>query len=131
MMKMDHKTQRAFDPLSPPPRPRGPAGRKVAAGILAALIMAAGACTFIVQDKSDQCTSDADCEHFGSHPFCKEGVCVESGLGPPGCFYGDAGTTEQIQSQCTTAQCLKFDNCARLHLCGGDSLPELVSPPKP
>jgi hypothetical protein len=131
-MNMDDQNQQssAAFPHPFPPRPRGSIGTKIAGGVLAALMLAVGACSFIVENKTDQCQSDADCEHFGSHPFCREGICVESGLGPPGCFYGDAVTSEQFQNQCTTAECLKFDNCARLHLCEGDALPALVDPPK-
>jgi hypothetical protein len=35
-----------------------------------------------------------------------------------------------LNETCTTAQCIDFDNCTRLGLCGGDaSLPPLVTPP--
>lgn len=96
------------------------------------LMLAVGACSLIVEHKTDQCKSDADCEHFNgfdSHPLCQEGVCVASSLGPPGCFYGDASVDDQFQNQCTDSECIKFDNCERLHLCDGGALPALVDPP--
>ena len=46
---------------------------------------------------------DADCEHFGSHPICKHGVCVSSGLGPPGCFFGAPMPQTDFANQCTTS----------------------------
>jgi len=49
---------------------------------------ALAACSLTVDTSTTQCTVDADCEHFGSHPSCQAGVCVSSGLGPPGCFFG-------------------------------------------
>lgn len=110
---------------------RAPTSRRhklARAAALIALLLTAGACSLIVQRSTDQCQSDKDCEHFGGHPLCQQGLCVATGLGPPGCFYGDAGTADQIQNQCTTAQCLPFDNCMRLHLCNGAALPQLIPP---
>jgi len=103
----------------------------MAGGVLAGLLLCIGACSFIVESKTDQCQSDADCARFSDHPVCHDGVCVASGLGPPGCFFGDAGTPDEYANQCSTSQCLKFDNCARLNLCGDAALPPLVDPPKP
>ncbi|HET6146285.1 MAG TPA: hypothetical protein VFH68_02045 [Polyangia bacterium] len=47
--------------------------------------------------------------------------------GPPGCFRGTPSTDEDFLNQCTGAQYLKFDNCARLGLCQGE-IPTLVDP---
>ena len=48
------------------------------------LVMLAG-CSFIIDKNETQCSTDADCSQFGSnHPFCQQGVCVDSMLGPPG-----------------------------------------------
>jgi hypothetical protein len=125
--------------MSPPtarsPRPRAP--RTIAAiargGPAALLALAfaalAGACSVLVEDQTDQCAIDADCEEFGNHPYCIDGICVESGLGPPGCFLGEPATNEQFQNQCTSSQCEPFDNCTRLGLCSGSQLPPLVPPP--
>jgi hypothetical protein len=131
-MMMNDQIQRTDASLSPlpPSRPRRSARGRIAGGILAVLMLGASACSFIVQGKTDQCKSDADCEHFGNHPSCQEGVCVESNLGPPGCFFGNASTQEQLENRCTTAQCVKFDNCKRLNLCDGGELPALVDPPQ-
>src|SRR5262245_41164706 len=105
--------------------------QRIGGGLLAALLVLCGACSLIVESKTDQCETDADCAKFGEHPFCKDGVCVASGLGPPGCFYGDPSSADQFLNQCTTAECMKFDNCARLGLCNGAKLPDLVPAPTP
>ncbi len=83
---------------------------------------AAPGCSFVLDKNENQCTVDADCEHFGSHPLCQAGVCVASGLGPPGCFFGEPTTQDQFANQCTTAQTFPFDNCKRLGLCDDASL---------
>ena len=93
-------------------------------------LMAAGGCSLALDTESAQCTTDADCEHFGTYPLCQEGVCVPSGLGPQGCFRGNASSEEQFLNQCTRAECQPFDNCARLGLCNpGEPLPDLVPRP--
>lgn len=98
-------------------------------GLLVALLLASTGCSFIIDSESNQCVTDADCVRFGTYPVCQEGICVPSGLGPPGCFKGDVSTEAQYLNQCTTSQCIPFDNCARLGLCNGAALPPLV--PKP
>jgi hypothetical protein len=75
------------------------------------------ACSLTVDTSTTQCTVDADCEHFGSHPSCQAGVCVSSGLGPPGCFFGTPMQQSDFANQCTTSQTFQFDNCKRLGLC--------------
>ena len=87
------------------------------------------ACSLLVEHETNQCATDADCAKYGPHPFCQQGVCVESGLGPAGCFYGAPGSDEQFLNQCTTLACVPFDNCARLGLCNGATLPPVL--PKP
>jgi hypothetical protein len=76
-----------------------------------------GACSLTVDTSTTQCTTDTDCEHFGSHPTCQAGVCVSSGLGPDGCFFGTPTDQADFANQCTTAQTFQFDNCKRLGLC--------------
>jgi hypothetical protein len=96
---------------------------------LAALLGALSGCSFILDTNANQCMQDSDCWHFdATYPKCVQGVCVPSGLGPPGCFYGAPSTATQFENQCTTAQCIPFDNCARLGLCDGGTLPALVHP---
>ena len=112
---------------------RGPSGRRASflrrALLVPVLLMAAAGCSLALDTESAQCTADADCERFGTYPVCQEGVCVPSGLGPQGCFRGTASSEEQFLNQCTRAECVPFDNCARLGLCSaGDALPDLVPP---
>jgi ABC-type phosphate transport system substrate-binding protein len=99
----------------------------------AALLASAGACSVLLDRSAAQCQTDADCSQFGSHPYCQSGVCVSSGLGPSDCYFGTPQSQSNFQNQCTTAQCLSFDNCSRLGLCNGatDGDAGLVSPPVP
>ncbi|WP_163994288.1 hypothetical protein [Pyxidicoccus caerfyrddinensis] len=94
------------------------------------LLMAASGCSLALDTESAQCSTDADCERFGTYPICQEGVCLPSGLGPQGCFRGAATSEEQFLNQCTRADCVPFDNCARLGRCNPDeALPDLVPRP--
>lgn len=94
--------------------------RSISVLVLAGLSTAG--CSLVLDDNGTQCTVDADCENFGSHPLCQAGVCVASGLGPPGCFFGEPKTQDQFANQCTLAQTYQFDNCARLGLCDDNAL---------
>lgn len=95
----------------------------------------------VLDSSPTQCAVDEDCAHFGDHPVCQAGVCVASGLGPPGCFFGQPTTQDQFADQCTTAQTLQFDNCSKLQLCTDTDLamamgtamspPALPPPPAP
>jgi len=97
--------------------------------LLVSCLLFASGCSLLLDTNTVQCTTDADCEHFGGHPSCQEGVCVPSGLGPEGCFFGTPTTDEEFQNQCSTAECIPFDNCARFGYCTpSDTLP-LVAPP--
>jgi hypothetical protein len=98
------------------------------------LLMTSAACTALLDHDATQCQSDSDCAHFGDHPYCQGGVCVSSGLGPTSCFYGTPQQPQDFMNQCSTAQCLSFDNCQRLGLCDGgeeDADGGLVAPPTP
>jgi len=109
-------------------------GRRWTGVTAVALLLTSAACTALLDHDATQCQSDGDCAHFGSHPYCASGVCVSSGLGPTSCFYGPPQQPQDFMNQCSTAQCLSFDNCQRLGLCGTDSSePDagLVSPPTP
>jgi ABC-type phosphate transport system substrate-binding protein len=77
-----------------------------------------GACSLIV-DRSHQCVVDDDCAVFEDHPVCRTGVCVSSGLGPRGCFFGAPKNQEDFANACTVAHtaCIPFDNCKRLGIC--------------
>ena len=98
--------------------------------LLGALLTASAACTVLLDRDATQCHTDTDCARFGSHPICQSGVCVQSGLGPIACFYGTPRQPADYLNQCSTAQCLSFDNCHRLGLCGGASdLDAALQPP--
>lgn len=80
-------------------------------------------CSFIIDTNETQCSTDSDCSQFGSnHPFCQQGVCVDSMLGPPGCFFGTPMQPSDFANQCTTAQTFQYDNCKNLNLCDATSL---------
>lgn len=88
------------------------------------------ACSALLNHDSAQCVTNSDCEQFADHPMCSAGVCVSSGLGPEGCFFGTPSTQEQFANQCSTATCETFDNCERLGQCAGDAgLPPSITPP--
>ena len=79
-----------------------------------------------------QCSADTDCARFETgntaYAVCSQGICVDSGLGPKGCFSGTPTTTIQYLNACTAAQSMPFDNCARLGLCGAAALPAPTAP---
>jgi hypothetical protein len=79
-------------------------------------------CSLVVDKSETQCSTDSDCVHFGNHPSCQAGVCVDSGLGPPGCFFGTPSAQSDFANQCTTSMTYQYDNCGKLGLCGSDSL---------
>ena len=112
---------------------RDTASQKWMAALAGGTLLASAACTALVDRSSTQCEADSDCERFGGHPYCQGGVCVASGLGPADCFYGTPQQPSDFLNQCSTAQCLSFDNCQRLGLCGGSSDVDaaLASPPAP
>lgn len=98
-------------------------------GLLAAFVAAPLlACTALINHDGDQCSTDGDCAHFGDHPVCQSGVCVSSGLGPVGCFLGDASTAEQFLNQCSTSQCLASDPCTANGICDDDAQAPIVAP---
>jgi hypothetical protein len=84
--------------------------------------LATTGCSLLVDTSTTQCSTDTDCEHFGTHPSCQAGVCVDSGLGPPGCFFGTPNAQADFANQCTTAETLQFDNCMRLGMCDASAL---------
>src|SRR5437763_17196626 len=96
-------------------------------GLLALCLFA---CSALLNHDPGQCTTDNDCAQFAGHLVCSSGVCVASGLGPDGCFFGTPSTPEEFANQCSTATCEQFDNCARLAQCDPDAgLPPPVTPP--
>ena len=118
--------------------------RTVAAVVVA---VALTACSLLVNKDKNQCSSSRDC---GSGASCVDGVCVIGSGGLDGSndapgdgpATGDAGCAPKapvtqddfLNEKYTNAECIPFDNCARVGLCpgvdGGDGgLPALVSPP--
>ncbi len=96
--------------------------------VVGALVALSG-CSLIVEQRKVQCSTDADCVAFAPHPFCIEGVCVESGLGPAGCFVGEASSDLDYLNRCSTG-CIEFDNCARLGWCdAAATLPAILARP--
>jgi hypothetical protein len=84
---------------------------------------------------AEQCSIDSDCTKFETADpqhaiFCQKGVCVESNLGPKGCFPGAPASTPDFLNACTEAKSLPFDNCGRLGLCqSGAAMPDPIAPP--
>ncbi len=112
---------------------RGVSGKTWMGAVATALLMACAACSLLLDHTAVQCESDSDCAKFGSHPYCQGGVCVASGLEPVDCFYGTPQRPQDFMNQCSTAACMSFDNCSRMHLCGDASnlSSPLMSPPLP
>lgn len=97
------------------------------------LLGPASACSVALDRDGAQCTTDLDCARFESgsttHAVCNQGVCMDSGLGPHGCFGGAPVATVDYLNACTTAQNAPFNNCLRLGLCTPNApLPDVTSP---
>ena len=108
-----------------------------------ALVMTA--CSLLVNTDKDQCSVDGDCAATAG-AVCRVGVCVlassladagaDARCDGPNDSDADAGCTPKVpvsdpdffNEKCTSAQCIDFDNCARLGVCDG-GLPPLVTPP--
>ena len=99
---------------------------------LAFALSITSACSVMVDRDMVQCRADTDCIKFETgntaHAVCSQGICVNSGLGPKGCFSGTPTTTIQYLNACTAAQNMSFNNCARLGLCGAAALPDPAPP---
>jgi hypothetical protein len=100
---------------------------------LAVLAISTSACSVMFDRNIKQCATDLDCVSFETgdtaYAVCSEGVCVNSGLGPKGCFSGTPTATVDYLNACTAAQNMSFDNCARLGLCvAGAPLPAPLPP---
>jgi ABC-type phosphate transport system substrate-binding protein len=104
-------------------------GRRWSRAVVVAMLSICAACTLLVDRSALQCRLDSECVRFGGHPFCQNGVCVASGLGPSACFYGKPQQPQDFLNQCSDAECLAFDNCKRLGLCSGAFTASLIAPP--
>ncbi len=93
--------------------------------IVAGMLLLPSACTLMIDRGLEQCRTDLDCAKFETNgtarAVCREGVCMDSGLGPKGCFSGAPSTSIEYLNACTTAEHTPFDNCIRLGLCGADA----------
>jgi hypothetical protein len=100
--------------------------------VLAVALPITSACSVTIDRTMVQCRADTDCAKFETgntaHALCSQGICVNSGLGPKGCFAGTPTTTSQYLNACTAAQNMPFNNCARLGLCGAATLPDPAPP---
>lgn len=115
------------------------------------LVVASAACSLLVNTDATQCSTDGDCAGFAAGAVCRDSVCVKPGgpgngadgdiegstngegggdgggdggpLGPcqTNGFRGTPTTNAEFLNHCTAAQCLPFDNCAKLGLCGADA----------
>src|SRR5215510_13495493 len=59
---------------------------------------------------------------FATTTGCELYVNTDTGLGPPGCFFGTPSTPAEFANQCTKAKWIPFDNCARLDACDDAAL---------
>lgn len=111
---------------------------KIAAAL--GTLVAISACSLVVDTNKDQCSTDSDCHTAGA--VCSDGVCaLTKGDGGPDTdgTPGDASLdctpkvpvsqSDFLNETCTSAQCIDFDNCARIGICDGATLPALVTPP--
>src|SRR5580700_8366915 len=122
-----------FFPRMPSCARRTVAGRLLARApwLALAALLACGACTALLDRNATQCEADADCQHFGGHPYCQGGVCVASDLGPANCVSAPPQQPSDFLNQCSDSQCMSFDNCSRLGQCSDASEFDagLVAPP--
>lgn len=99
------------------------------AAVVSAVLAASAGCSLVLDKQTEQCSTDADCDHFGGHPHCSAGYCIASGLGPEGCFLGTPKTQSDYLNACSTSKCVPFSNCDRLGLCtDNQALPALTTP---
>jgi hypothetical protein len=115
---------------------------RVLQAITVTLLVASPECTALLDRNPVQCQTDADCEHFAGHPYCRDSVCVRSYLQPKDCFLATSTqpprTLPEFLNQCslnylpdpTGTTCLSFDNCGRVApSCGGASDAGIMGPP--
>ena len=93
------------------------------------------ACSLVVTNDTDQCSTDGDCASHGAGAVCRSGVCINASSPSNG---GDGSTTctpktpvtqlDILNEPCTNATCISFDDCARLGICTDAGLPALITP---
>src|SRR3954468_1125230 len=77
---------------------------------VALLLAGTGSCTRLIDHSAVRCQTDDDCLHFSPyHPYCRDSVCIASGLNPAGCYYPKekaalkTAANDDFLNQCTTA----------------------------
>jgi hypothetical protein len=102
--------------------------RRGSIAVAAAVALAGGACSLLLDHSGVQCRTDSDCLHVNPSSVCEDSLCVK--VGPPGCFRGTATTIDQFLNHCGTGQFdQSFSNCVRIHLCSAsDAPPDMVKP---
>ncbi|MEZ4297108.1 MAG: hypothetical protein R3B70_19235 [Polyangiaceae bacterium] len=101
-------------------------GRAVFWSASTALLLGAGACSFLVDSKAEQCESDADCSALGAGVKCGEDkVCIQSSTGGAGggttssggggtggemTGGGGTGTTTSTPTETTAPTCASPDS---------------------
>lgn len=93
------------------------------------------ACSLVVNNDTEQCSTDGDCRGYAADAVCRSNVCVSPGAaaqidgGPSACTPKVPVTQLDILNEpCTNASCIPFDDCARAGLCADASLPALLPP---
>ncbi|WP_437928202.1 hypothetical protein WMF37_02845 [Sorangium sp. So ce291] len=98
--------------------PRALPARLGAALSLSFALYVLASCSVLVEQRDQQCASDADCARFPG-ARCDPGahVCVPADAAPTGACDGGGGcygctptTNEQLLNACTDAACRPFDN---------------------
>jgi len=93
------------------------------------------ACSLVVSNDTNQCSTDGDCAQFGTAAVCRSGVCISAEAaaaavdGATTCTPKTPTTQLDILNEpCTSSTCIQFDDCTRLALCNDASLPALLPP---
>src|SRR5260221_3087276 len=73
-----------------------------------ALLLVAVSCTKLIDHNAKRCASDDDCMDYSHyHPYCRDNVCIASGLNPIYCdYYADwdalkTATQDNFLNQCS------------------------------
>lgn len=90
------------------------------------------ACSLVVNNDTNQCSTDADCRGYAADAVCRSNVCVSPGAASQvdsgDCIPRFDTQLDILNGQCTNATCIPFDDCALTGLCNDASLPALLPP---
>ena len=89
------------------------------------LLLAAGGCTRLLDHSAVRCNVDDDCSGYSEyHPYCRQHVCVASGLAPKNCFFATEGNPpmneEDFLNGCSTGF-LPSSNSSQVEECLSDT----------